>query len=222
MRVLPPEDLMNLLGVLVILGKDDCLSELFAIINAQAIIHQNVKHLPNGILVKHPLIDGGRCNAFGQFTICVFKGVFICFLISVGKIVVNDTLLDEFQLAFHRHKVDKESIGNCLPKLITICRNTVFKLENLICVLVDLILGRSGKTHQRCVEVIENILVLIVDRTVRLIHNYKIEMSDGKELLLILVLDRIDAIHHRLIGREYATRIKVFLILTEIGYRQIR
>ena len=55
----------------------------------------------------------------------------------------------------------------------------------------------------------------------RLVHDNEVKMAYCKELLFILILDRIDAVHHRLIGGEHATGIKILLILTEIGHREV-
>ena len=54
----------------------------------------------------------------------------------------------------------------------------------------------------------------------RLVADHQIKMSAGEQLAL-LVLDRVDAVHHGLIGREYAVGGVVVLFLAEIGHRQI-
>ena len=130
-------------------------------------------------------------------------------------------MLDKFQFTFNGHIINKKAIGNGLSKLVTVCGNTVLKLKNLVGVLVDLVLGRSSKTNQRSIKIIKNILVFVIDRAVRLVHDDKIKVADGKQLFIVIILNRINAIHHRLISREYTTRIKVLLVLAEISHRQI-
>ena len=47
----------------------------------------------------------------------------------------------------------------------------------------------------------------------RLVTDQQIKMTAGEELPL-LILCRIDAIHHRLIRREHTVRMKLILLLT--------
>ncbi len=46
-------------------------------------------------------------------------------------------------------------------------------------------------------------------------------MSTGKELALV-IFDRIDAVHHSLIGREHAVCCIIILFLYQVGHRKIR
>ena len=66
----------------MVFGKDNCLPELFAVVDAQT-VHQDMKHLTNGILVKHPLVDSRGSNTFGQFTILVLKRILVFHLIFI-------------------------------------------------------------------------------------------------------------------------------------------
>ena len=207
--------------MLVVLGKDDCLSEFFAVIDAQTVLHQDMEHLTNGILVKHPFVDSRGSDAFGEIAVFILKGVLVSLSIFFGKIVVHYSLLNKFQFAFNRHKIHKKSIGNRLRKLVGIGRYVGFEFKYIIGILVDFVFRRGGKTNQGSVEIIENILVFVVDGAVCLVHDHEIEMSNREEFLFILVLNSINTVHHRLIGREYTTRVKVFFVLAEIGYREV-
>ena len=90
------------------------------------------------------------------------------------------------------------------------------QLKDLVGVLVDFVFGGGGQAHQRSVKIIENIPVLVVDGAVRLVTDYKVKVSDGEQLALV-VLHRVDAVHHGLIGGEYAVGGIVILLLAEIG-----
>ena len=215
------EDLVDLLGMLVVLGKNDGLAKLFTVIDAQTVVHQHVQDLTDGILVKHPFVERRGCDQLRKFTVFVLKGVLVGLLIGFGKVVIHDALLDKFELAFHRDKIHKKAVLDRLRQLVAVGRYAVFKLENLIRVLVDLILRCGGKTNQGRVKIVENIPVFVVNGAVRLVYDNKIKVTDRKELLLILVLHGIDAVHHRLISGEHATRVKILLILAEIGYREV-
>ena len=222
MGVFFPEDLMDLLGMLVVLGENNGLTQFFAVVDTKTVLHQNVQDLTNGILVEHPLVDGRGGDGFRQFPVFILKGVLVRPLILLGQIVVHDSLLDEFQLAFHRHEIHQIPVGNCLTQLVAVGGNAVLQLEDLVGVLVDLILGRGGQTHQRGVKVVKNILILVVNGAVRLVHHQEIKVTDRKEFLFVLVLDGVNAVHHGLVGGEHTAGIVVALILTKIGHGQVR
>ena len=108
-----------------------------------------------------------------------------------------------------------------LRKLVTVSRNTVFKLEYLIGILIDLILGCSCKTDQGSIKIVEYILVFVVNRSMCFVYDNKVKMSYCEELFIILILYLVDAVHHCLISREDTSRIISRLILAEICNREI-
>ena len=59
MGVLLAEHLQDLLRMAVILGEDNGLAQLLAVVDFQSVGHQQVQGQPDGILVEQPLIEGG-------------------------------------------------------------------------------------------------------------------------------------------------------------------
>ena len=57
MRILLVEHLEDLLGVIVVLRKDDGLADLLAVIHRQAVGHQNMQYLADRISVEDPFIQ---------------------------------------------------------------------------------------------------------------------------------------------------------------------
>ena len=159
-----------------------------------------MKHLTDGVFVEYPLVERRGGNAFGDFTVFVFKGVFVGFLVLVGKIVVNDALLNEFELGFHRHEIYEESVVYRLRQLVAVGRHAVFKLKDLVGVFIDLVFGGCRKTDERGIEIVENIFIFVVNGTMCLIHDHKIKVTDSKELSVVFVFDLIYAMDHGLIG----------------------
>ena len=76
--------------------------------------------------------------------------------------------------------------------------------------------GGGGQAHQRSVKIIENIPVFVVDGAVRLVTDYKVKVPNCEQLALV-VLHRVDAVHHGLIGGEHTVGGIVVLLLAEIG-----
>ncbi len=220
MRILLIENCKNFLRVGMVFCKDDRLAQLAAVVNGKAVGHQGVQHLPDSILVEYPLVQGRRCNAFRQFSVFVLKGILINLLVCIGKFIVDDALFDEFQLCFHRQKIYQIPVLDRLRQLIAIGGNAIFQFKNLIGVLVDLVLGRGGQSHQRRVKIVENVPVLVVNRAVRLVADHQIKMTAGKELAL-LVLYAVNDIVHGLIGGKDAVGGVVVLFLAEIGNGKI-
>ena len=99
---------------------------------------------------------------------------------------------------------------------------TILQLENFVCILVHLVLWRSGKTHKRRVEIGEDIAVFVVDGAVGFVADHQIKMPAGKySASVFIILNGIYTIHHGLIGGENAVRGGVVLVLAEIGDREI-
>ncbi len=92
LRVALAEQLQNQLGVAVVLGKEDGFANAAAVIHPQAVGHQGVQHLEDGVLVKDPLIEGGGGDAVRGFPVLA-EGLLVGGLVLVGKVVVDDALL---------------------------------------------------------------------------------------------------------------------------------
>ena len=204
----------------VALGKDDRLADLVAVVDLEAMGHQNVQHFADRVFVENPLIQSRRCDAFRQFAVIIFESVLIGFLVFLGQVVIHDTLLYEFQRRLHRQEVDQIAVLYGLRQFIAIGRNAVFQIKDLIGVLVDLVLGCGSQTDERRVKIGEDITILVVDGTMCLVADDQIKMPDGEERAL-LVLHGVNAVHHGLISGKHTVRRVVVFFLTKICDREI-
>ena len=161
--------------------------------------HQNVQDFANRIVIEEPVIQGGGGDAVRHIAIFIFKCILIFLLVFLREVIIYDALLNEFQLCFHRHEIDQISVRNGLRKIIAVGGNALLQLKNPIGILIDFILRSRCQTDQGSVKVIEDILISVVNGPMGLVADNQIEMSAGKELALI-IFDRIDAVHHGLVG----------------------
>ena len=125
-RIFLVEHLKDFLGVDVVLCKDDGLAQFAAIVDGQAIGHQRIQHLPDGVFIENPLVQRRRCNTLRKFTILVFKSVLVSPLVRVGKVIIDDTLFNEFQFRFYRQEVHQIPVLDRLRQLIAIGGYAVF------------------------------------------------------------------------------------------------
>ena len=220
LRILSIEDFQNLFRVRVALGKDDRLADPVAVVDLQPFGHQHMQHLADRVLIEDPLVQRRRRDPLQQLAVFIDKRVLIRRLVLVGQLIIDDALLNEFQRRLDRNEIHKVPVFDRLRKLVAVGRDAVFKIEDLIRILVDLVLRRGGQAHQRRVEIRKDVLVLIVNRAVRLVADDQIEMPARKQLAL-LILDRVDHVHHRLIGGKDAVRGIIVLFLAEIRHRKI-
>ena len=219
-RIFLVEHLKDFLGVDVVLCKDDGFAQFAAIVDGQAIGHQRIQYLSDGIFIENPLIQRRRCNTLRKFTILVLKSVLIGPLVRVGKFIVDNALFNEFQFRLYRQKIHQIPVLDRLRQLIAIGGHAIFQLKNLIGILVNFVFRRGRQSNQRRVEIIENIPVFVVNGAVSFVADDQIEMPAGEEFAL-LVLYTVDDIVHGLIGRKNAVSGVVILLLTEVGNGEI-
>ena len=139
--ILLVEHLQDGFGVAVILGKDDGLAQFFAVVDFQAVGHQQGKRLADGILVENPLVQGGRIDVPGQLAVFIGEGILVLGLFLGGQFIVDDALGQKFQLAFHREIIHQEPVLDGLGQLVAVGGHTVLQLKDLVCILVDFVLG---------------------------------------------------------------------------------
>ena len=138
-----------------------------------------MQHLTDGVLVEHPLIERGRADKLRQIAV-VLKGFFVCRLVLVGKLVVGNAFLQKFERGFYRKEVHQIAVLYRLRQVVAVGRLAAVQFKDLIGILVDLVLRRGGQADQRRVEVVENILILIIDRAVRFVADHQIKMTASK------------------------------------------
>ena len=56
MGIFPLKHLQDHLRVAMILSEDNGLAQFLPVVDFQPILHENVEHFPDGILIKHPLV----------------------------------------------------------------------------------------------------------------------------------------------------------------------
>ena len=169
MWILFAEDLQNFFGVAVVLGEDDGLAQLLPVVDLQAIGHQQVQGQTDGVLVEQPLVEGGGLNPLGQLPVLVSKSGLILRLFLLGQVGVGNALLQEFQLALHGEEVHQKTVLYRLGQLVAVGGHAALQFKDLIGVLIDLVFRGGGEAHQRGIEVVKNVPVLVVDGTVGLV-----------------------------------------------------
>ena len=220
MRVFLAEHLEYLLRVAVVFGEDYRLAQLLAVVDLQAVRHKQIERQADGVLVEQPLVESGGLYLIRQLTVFVGEGGLVLGLFVLGQLVVGDALGEEFQLALDGEEVHEETVLYRLGQVVAVGGHAAFELEYLVGVLVYLVLGRGGEADERRVEVGEDIPELVVDGAVGLVADYEVKVADGEELALV-VLNRVDAVHHRLVSGEHTPGRIVVLLLAQIRHRQI-
>ena len=207
--------------MIVALGKNNRLADLTAVVDFQGVLHHDIQDLPDGVLVEQPTVQSRCINAGRQVAVFILKGVFVGFPFFVRKLIIGDAFLHELYFALHREEVNQKAILDGLRQLIAIGGHTVFEVKDLVGVFVDLILGRGSQANQRCIEIMEDVAVFIVDGAVCFVADDHIKMATGEQLALCIV-NGINAVHHGLIGREHAVCRKVVFVLAEVRHGKLR
>ena len=202
----------------MVFRKNNGLADIFSEMNAVTFRHEDVQHFSDGVLVEQPLIQRRGIDLLRD-KILILKSIFEFVLLFRGEIVVVDAILHELQLAFHRHVIHQVSVRHRLSQFVAIGRLSGFQVKNTVGIFVDFVLRGCRQAHQRCVEVIKNIPVFIINRPMGLIANHQVEVARRKQPFAILVIYRIDAANHGLVSGKDAGRAVVFFILAKIGYR---
>ena len=202
----------------MVLRKNNGLADIFSEMHTVSFRHEDVQYFSDGVLVEQPLIQRRRIDLLRD-KILILKSIFEFVLLFRGEIVVVDAILHELQLAFHGHVIHQVSVRHRLSQFVAVGRLSGFQVKNTIGILVDFVFRGCRQAHQRCVEVIKNIPVFIINRPMSLIANHQVEVARRKQSFSVLVVYRIDAANHGLVSGEDAGCAVVFLILAEIGYR---
>ncbi len=219
--VCPAKNRQNLFGMLVVLGKDDGLAELLTVVDFESIGHQDMENLPDGIFIENPFIQGGGRNGFRYLTVFIPECLLINGLLIFGQFVVDNALLNKLQRSFHRQEIDQIAILDRLSQLIAVGRHAIFQLKHIIGIFINLIFGCGCQAHEWRIEIIEDVPVFVVDRTMCFVADNQVKMSAGEQLAFV-ILDGVDAVHHRLVGGKHTVGIVVVLVLAEIGDGQVR
>ena len=220
MRVFPVKDFQNFLRVPVAFRKNNALADLFAIVDFQAVRHERVQYLANGVLVEQPGVQRGSGDAVRTFAVFIRKRRFILRFFRLGKFVVLYPLFQKFQFAFNRQVIYQKAVPDRLRQIIAVCRNAVRQFKYIVGVLVNFVFGRGGQSHKRRVKPVENVPVLVINRPVGFVTDQQIKMS-ASEHFPLLIGTGVNQIVHRLVGGKYAVRVVIVFFLHQICHGQI-
>ena len=156
----------------MIFCKNYSLSKSLTIINFYTFIHQNIEHNSYCIIIKNPAVNSRWCYLFRHVSIIICKCIFILLFFIIRKVIIFKPVLRNFQSCFNCHITYKIFVFYRLCKVISICRNTFFKFKNIICILINFIFRCSCKPNKRCIKIIENIFVFVINRPMSLIAYY--------------------------------------------------
>ena len=204
----------------MVLGENDSLAQLFPVVDFQAVGHEQVQGLADGILVEYPFVEPGGLDLLRQVTVLISEGGLIFLLFVLWQAVIGDSLLEKLQLALHCEEVHQKAVLHRLGQVVRIGRYAWFQFKNFISVFFNFVLWGGGEAHQGRVKVGEDVPVLVVDGAVGLVADDEIEVAHGEQFPL-LILHRVDAVHHGLVSGEHAPGSIVVLLLTQIGDGQV-
>ena len=106
------EPLVDKLGMGLIFGKDDGLSQSISAGNLQAAGHDVLQHLVHGVRIEEPFIDRLRLHPVGSVPLLVPLHGIPLVLFLVGKGVIADPLPLEFQRDRDRPGGNQEFVGH--------------------------------------------------------------------------------------------------------------
>lgn len=92
MRIFLMEHLKDLLCMSMIFGKDNCLADLFPVIDLQPLCHHRLQNFPNGIFVKDPGVQRRRANSFRKISIFINEILLVFLFFFIRQFVINFTL----------------------------------------------------------------------------------------------------------------------------------
>ena len=146
-RVVGVEALRDELGMGVVLGEDDRLAEPVAVLDLDAVRHQVLEHLVDGVGVEQPLVERGRVDCAGDGAVVVPFERVPCLLLLVGQFVVADAAVEELQRHRDRLGRHEKAVRHRLVETVGVGRHAGLQIEQPIGVAVDLVLSasRSGR-----------------------------------------------------------------------------
>ena len=169
--VVDVETLRNELGVCLVLGEDDRLPDPIPASNRLSMRHQMREDLVDRVLIEEPLVNSLRFDAIWNVAFLVpLQGVPL-FLLLFRELVVLDPASLKLQRNGNSARRDEELIFDGVVQRVGVGGNATLKIEQSVCVDVDLILRRGSEADKECVEVVKDGAVLLVDRPVRFVDD---------------------------------------------------
>ena len=81
--------------MLMIFGKNNRLAYHLTIIYFQAVLHNDIKHLTNGVLIKQPRINSRRADFLRKISVLILKSILILFLFFIRQFIIANSLLNK-------------------------------------------------------------------------------------------------------------------------------
>ncbi len=184
-RVIEIEPLGDELRVVVILGKNDGLSQAIAAGHFKAARHQMLQHLVDGIFVEKPAVYRLGFDAIGYCTVVAPFERIPLFFFFFGQLVVGDPFALESQGHRYRFRRHEEAVSDRFVECVVVGRHAAFEVKQSISVSIDFVLRRCGEPDQQGIEILEDRAVLLVNRAVRLVDDDQIEVADSESALAV-------------------------------------
>ena len=192
-------------SVLMIIGKNDSLTEFFPVINLESFIHQCFEDSVTGAFIINST-ENFIIPDFRISHICA-EHFFVLFFFFGGQVFIFNPSFKDRRRPFQRFApVDKVLILDGLFQTIRKSRDTAFTTEYPISIGIDLVTRCCRQSDQQTIEIRENRGILFKDGSVRLINNNKVKPSCRKPLRVA-----VDVVYHRLICAEHQPRIHILL-----------
>lgn len=203
-RVLGPagvEALLDELGVALVGGEDDGLAEPIPVGHLEAVGHELLEDLVDGVLVAEEPPEVAARHRLRWSLLAPFREIpRLAFVLA--ELVVVDARVLELRRDRHLFEGHEVAVGDGLVEGVGVGGDTVLEVEQPVGVVVDLVLGRGGEPHEEAVEVLEQLPVLRVDKAVGLVDHHEVELP-GAELPLPRRPHHLELPEHRRVGGDH-------------------
>ena len=200
------EAFLDELGVLLVLREDDRLAEHVAALDVLSLIDEDLEDLVDGVFVEQPAVQDCGIHLVGDVAVLPFEGVpLLAFL--VAEVGVADAATHEPEVDDASSRRHEETSRDRVVEFESVGGYSIVELEESIRVVVDVGSGCCGETDDERVEVVEDLAVPVVDRSVCLVDHDEIEVA-GAEAAQVVV-SRVDEVHHRRVRGDEDTALAV-------------
>ena len=195
----------------MIVGEYHSLADTLSTLDLEAVLHQVLQYLVDGVLVEDISEHLSRLNVPGLPFI--FPNLFKLLFFFVGQLVILDALFQNQTAPFQSRVWNQEPVGNGLVKLVSKVGVAVFKFQQVVGAAFNLVPWRGGQANQETVKVFEYGSVLAEHASVSLIDDNQVELAHRKLFGL-----GVDVVNHRLVGREHYSGVGVSVALVVAEY----
>jgi len=179
MRVVMIEAFRDELGMALVLGEQDRLTQAVSVSYLNAVLHQMREHKIDRVFVEEPLMHLRRFDDIGSFVLLTPLKLIPSVLVFVAQVVIAQALGGDTRGRIQhpiRHQV---FICDRLRKRVLVRRDAVFKLKEAVGIVVDLVARRGGQADEQRVEVIEDRAIFLIDGAMRLVDDDEVEERLG-------------------------------------------